>query len=234
MRICFLFLLLIGISSVAFALDPSVIWDSSEGLHRLQSSEAKANLWKLLRYYESQIRPAYCSVASSVMALNVLSVAPPPSKYLGRYRMFTQEEFFSEEVAGVIDPEAVKERGMALDELANVLETFPIHVTKFEAQELSEQEIRSSMISALQQSNQCVLALYQRRELEQDGGGHWSPVAAYDAASDSFLILDVARYKYPPVWIDATHFIQAMQTSNIYGRSRGYLVMEIYEELLHK
>lgn len=223
MRIYFLCVFLL-LSSIAFA-DPTVVWDSSEGMQRLQSCEVKENLWKLMRFYESQTRPAYCSVASSVIALNALSVPPPPSKFLGRYRMFTQEEFFSEEVAAVIDPELVKERGMALDELASVLSIFPICLSKFEAQSLSLEEIRASIITALQNSNQCVLALYQRRELGQEGGGHWSPVAAYDAASDSFLILDVARYKYPPVWIDATPFIQAMQTSNIYGRSRGYLIL---------
>lgn len=216
---------LLGLSSIAFA-DSWIAWDSTEGLRRLQSCEAKKNLWRLMRYYESQIRPTYCSVASSVIALNALSVAPPPSRYLGGYRMFSQEEFFSEEVAAAMDPEMVKQRGMALEELAATLRVFQLQVTEFKAQFLSEERIRASLICALQTQNQCVLALYQRRELGQKGGGHWSPVAAYDSASDSFLILDVARYKYPPAWIDAAPFIHSMQTSNIYGFSRGFLVLE--------
>lgn len=204
----------------------SVRWDSPEGLSRLQNSEAKENFWKLLRFYESQIRATYCSVATSVITLNALSIEAPQSKFLGKYRMFTQADFFSAHVSAVIDQNDVEERGMSLDELATVLKIFPLEVLKYEAQLFSHEEIRCLLVSALKNPNQCVLALYQRKKLMQEGGGHWSPLAAYDAASDSFLIMDVARFKYPPVWIHATALIKAMQTVNIYGRSRGFIVIE--------
>lgn len=200
-----------------------VEWDSPEGLSRIQTSDAKENFWKYMRFYESQIRVGYCSVASSVMVLNALSIQAPLSKYLGKYRMFTQEEFFSDAVRNIIDPYAVEREGMALIELAQVLETFPITVEIYEAQSLSHEEMRNVLISALKNPNQSILALYQRRVLGQEGGGHWSPVAAYDSTSDSFLVMDVARFKYPPVWIPATPFLNSMQTSNIYGQSRGFI-----------
>ena len=45
--------------------------------------------------------------------------------------------------------------------------------------------------------------------------------------SDSFLIMDVARFKYPPVWVHATALINSMQTVNIYGPVlRGLLFIE--------
>lgn len=201
-------------------------WDSPEGLSRLQKSNAKENFWKLLRFYESQIRSTYCSVATSVIALNALSIEAPKSKFLGKYRMFTQEEFFSENVCAVINQNDVAERGMPLEELTTVLKTFSVEVFKYEAQYLSHEEIRDLLIAALKNPNQCVLALYQRKELKQEGGGHWSPIGAYDAESDSFLILDVARFKYPPVWINASAFINSMQTANIYGQSRGFIIIE--------
>lgn len=201
-------------------------WDSPDGMQRLQRSEAKENVWKLIRFYEAQILGTYCSVATSVIALNALGIEAPPSKVLGKYRMFTQQEFFTENVCAVIDQKEVAERGLSLPELAQVLQTFPLQISSYEAQSLSQAEIRHLIITALASPNQCVLGLYQRRELQQVGGGHWSPVAAYDAESDSFLILDVARFKYPPVWIDATAFINAMQTANIYGQSRGFIIMQ--------
>lgn len=200
-------------------------WDSAEGLSRLQKSEAKENFWKLLRYYESQIRVTYCAVATSVITLNALGVEAPHSPILKNYRMFTQEEFFTDDIKAVVDPIAVAERGMPLKELTLVLKTFPLEVLEYEAQSLSHEEIRHLMISALKNPNQCVLALYQRKEIMQEGGGHWSPIAAYDAESDSFLVLDVGRYKYPPVWVDAATFINAMQTANIYNKSRGFIVV---------
>ena len=200
-------------------------WDSPEGISRLQKSEAKENFWKLLRFYESQIRSTYCSVATTVISLNALSIEAPKSQFLGKYHMFTQEEFFSDSVLAVIDQSDVENRGMSLEDLATVLKTFPVDVLKYEAQGLSHEEIRDLIVLALKNPNQSVLALYQRSELNQEGGGHWSPIAAYDAESDSFLILDVARFKYPPVWINASKFINSMQTVNIYNKSRGFIVI---------
>ncbi len=201
-------------------------WDSPEGISRLESSEAKENFWKLVRFYESQMHPAYCSVASSVIALNALSVEAPKSKIFGKYRMFTQAEFFSEEVSAIIEQSEVAQRGMSLEDLTQVLKKFPVQVHSYEAQSLSLDEIRQLLITALKNPNQSVLALYQRRELNQEGGGHWSPVAAYDERTDSLLILDVAKFKYPPIWVDAPTFIQSMQTTNIDGKSRGVIILE--------
>lgn len=201
-------------------------WDSLEGISRLQTSNAKENFWSLLRFYESQIRPTYCGVATAVIALNALSIEAPRSKFLGKYRMFTQEEFFSDNVLTVIERNDVERRGMSLEDLTTVLKTFPIKVFKYECQDLSHEKIRDLIVSALENPNQGVLALYQRKELSQVGGGHWSPIAAYDEESDSFLVLDVARFKYPPMWIDALKFINSMQTGNAYNQSRGFIVIE--------
>lgn len=203
-----------------------VKWDSPEGLSRLENSDAKENFWKLVRFYECQMRGTYCSVATSVIILNALSIESPKSRFLGKYRMFTQEEFFSDRVSRVIDQNDVLKRGMSLDELSVVLKIFPLDVLKYEAQYLSHDEIRCLLLSALKHPNQCVLALYQRMKLNQEGGGHWSPIAAYDVQSDSFLVMDVARFKYPPVWVDASKLIKAMQTTNIYGHSRGFIIVE--------
>lgn len=201
-------------------------WDTEEGLHRIESAQSKANFWKLLRYYESQNRQTCCSVASSVIALNALSVEAPKSKFLGKYRMFTQEEFFTEELAEIIDPDLVYARGMTLPELTSVLSSFPVSVSIHEAKHMIEDQIRSQIISALEEPNQCILALFHRKVLNQEGGGHWSPIAAYDAVSDSFLVLDVARYKYPPFWVSANELIQAMQTTNMYDQSRGFILLD--------
>ena len=42
----------------------------------------------------------------------------------------------------------------------------------------------------------------RRRVLQALAESH-SPLGAYDEKADRFLILDVARYKYPPVWVTA-------------------------------
>ena len=67
-----------------------------------------------------------------------------------------------------------------------------------------------------------------RRSLGQDTGVHISPVAAYDADADAFLILDVARYKYPPVWVKAAALFDAMNTADSANgnRTRGFVLIE--------
>ena len=55
---------------------------------------------------------------------------------------------------------------------------------------------------------------YLRKALGQQSGGHISPLAAYDVEADRFLILEVARYKYPPVWVKASDLFDAMNTTD--------------------
>ena len=72
-----------------------------------------------------------------------------------------------------------------------------------------------------------VLVNYLRSAIGQEKGGHISPLAAYDAETDRFLVLDVSRYKYPPIWVDAAALHGAMNTPDADngGRSRGYLTV---------
>lgn len=67
---------------------------------------------------------------------------------------------------------------------------------------------------------------YDRSVLQQTGSGHFSPVGAYDPVSDKLLILDVARFKYPPHWIHLTLAYDAMTRCDpTTGLPRGYLTL---------
>ena len=68
---------------------------------------------------------------------------------------------------------------------------------------------------------------YLRKSIGQEIGGHISPLAAYDDDTDRFLILDVARYKYPPVWVTAADLYAAMNTvdSDNDNKTRGYVLI---------
>ena len=68
---------------------------------------------------------------------------------------------------------------------------------------------------------------YSLEAVGQFGGGHYSPVAALDRETNSVLMLDTAKYKYPPHWIPAELIFQAMLPIDIVtGRSRGYTALE--------
>lgn len=56
------------------------------------------------------------------------------------------------------------------------------------------------------------------------GDGHFSPVGGYHAESDMVLILDTARFKYPPHWVPLKGLFRAMaHVDSATGRPRGFL-----------
>jgi glutathione gamma-glutamylcysteinyltransferase len=72
-----------------------------------------------------------------------------------------------------------------------------------------------------------VVASFGRSGLSQTGDGHFSPLAAYHAGSDRVLVLDVARFKYPPYWVGAKELHAAMALKDeSTGRPRGWIVLE--------
>lgn len=73
-------------------------------------------------------------------------------------------------------------------------------------------KVKYDLKNALIDSSSRVLVNYDRSLIGQTGGGHWSPVGSYSEKWDAFLILDVAKYKYPPVWIPAERLFSAMAT----------------------
>jgi hypothetical protein len=46
-----------------------------------------------------------------------------------------------------------------------------------------------------------LIVSYSRKEFLQTGDGHFSPIGGYSEADDLVLILDTARFKYPPHWV---------------------------------
>lgn len=71
-----------------------------------------------------------------------------------------------------------------------------------------------------------VIVSYSRKLLYQTGDGHFSPIAGYNASSDSVLILDTARFKYPPHWVPIEQLYKAMQPIDpASGTSRGWIVV---------
>ena len=60
----------------------------------------------------------------------------------------------------------------------------------------------------------------------QTGTGHFSPIGGYHAQKDMVLILDVARFKYPPHWVPLTLLWDAMDTiDKATGLHRGYALL---------
>ncbi|NES00445.1 MAG: glutathione gamma-glutamylcysteinyltransferase, partial [Symploca sp. SIO1B1] len=102
----------------------------------------------------------------------------------------------------------------------------PVTAAVYDGGEVTLAEFRNLLGSNLQESNNFVLVNYLRKTIHQETGGHISPVAAYNKETDRFLILDVSRYKYPPVWVKAEELWQAIATiDSTSGKTRGFVLV---------
>lgn len=94
------------------------------------------------------------------------------------------------------------------------------------AQDTNVEAFRAMARANLGRSGDYVLVNYQRSRLDQREGGQISPLAAYHAATDRFLVLDVAAYRYPPVWVSTVDLWDAMNTVDTSsGRTRGFVMI---------
>ena len=198
------------------------------GQSLLMRASARADHGPLSQWFETQANLAYCGVASAVIALNSLAVPAPPAPGYGAYRFWTQTNAFTIPGShGFVRPEVVANEGMTLAQLQGWLASNPeVVVERFHADQLSLAQWRALLRRSLQDPRDRLLVNYLRSTLGQEGGGHISPLAAYDPASDAVLILDVARYRYPAIWVGAAELWRAMRTVDASsGRSRGLLLI---------
>ena len=115
---------------------------------------------------------------------------------------------------------------MTLDQLRALLASHGLQARAIHGDRLSQAQFRLLLRSNLSDPSDRLLVNYDRQALGQAGGGHISPIAAYHAATDRVLILDVARYRYPSVWVPLADLWQAIRsTDSSSGRSRGLVVV---------
>lgn len=201
--------------------------DSDAGATLLFASEARVDYLPLTRFFVTQDNLAYCGVATMVMVLNALNVEAPAAAEYPSFNFFTQHNVFDNARSrAVVSPEVVMRQGMTLDELGGLLSSYSLAVQVYHAEHSRLEEFRAMAIANLEQPNNYILVNYLRSSLGQERGGHISPLAAYDAESDRFLILDVSRYKYPPIWVTTTDLWNAMNTiDSTSNQTRGFVVV---------
>lgn len=198
-----------------------------EGLRLLSSSHARSDYGSLAQEFLTQATLTYCGVASSVMVLNSLRLPAPEVPGYGTYRFWTQENLWSgTDSTVVVSADQVQRQGMTLIELATLLRSHGLRVEAIHGQELTLARFRKRLQKSLNNPADRLLVNYDRKALGQKGGGHISPVAAYHAASDQVLILDVSRYRYPTVWVPLQDLWQAIRTVDPgSGKSRGMVLI---------
>jgi len=177
--------------------------------------------------FVTQKTQAYCGVASIVMVLNALHTPAPTTPEYQPYHTFTQDNLLDEHTDAILPREVLARQGMTLDQLGALLSLHPATIEVHHAEDGGLDGFRSGARDYLAAKDHFVIVNYLRKAIGQQLGGHISPLAAYDAKSDRFLILDVARYKYPPVWATASDLFAAMNTTDSANnnKTRGYVLV---------
>ena len=221
-------LLLGGANAETLKLPDNIVgFTSHDGESYFAESDAREAYFPLASNFLTQKTQAYCGVASIVMVLNALNIPAPAVPEYEPYRTFTQDNVLTPQTDAVLPRELLARQGMTLDQIGGILVTQPVKVEIHHAAESSVDEFRSLARSYLGQPGHFVLVNYLRRTIGQESGGHISPLGAYDGNSDRFLILDVARYKYPPVWVKTSEIFDAMNTkdSDNADKTRGFVLV---------
>lgn len=163
------------------------------------------------------------------MVLNALSI-DPGRLWKGPWRWYVEEMLDC-----CKDLETVKVEGIDFDEWACLARCNGLCVLPKRAEKNTVEDLRAAVLASARKNKDkksgggvqnFVVVSYTRKGLSQSGGGHFSPIAGYNADTDMCLLLDVARFKYPPHWIKLPLLFSAMKPcDSATGKSRGFYVV---------
>ena len=61
--------------------------------------------------------------------------------------------------------------------------------------------------------------------MDQTGTGHFSCIGGYEPETNKVLVLDTARFKYPPFWVDFNMLCESLASLDVdTGKKRGFIV----------
>jgi hypothetical protein len=172
----------------------------------------------LAEQFRTQSEPAFCGLGSLVMSLNALGT-DPMRVWKGPWR------WIDEEMLDCCSPlEVISQKGVTMSEFSCLAACNGANcVTKY-ASKHSEEEFRKDVMQTTVESSGVVLVVsYDRSSLGQTGTGHFSPIGGFLESRNRVLVLDVARFKYPPHWLDLSELYRAMlPPDEVTGKSRGW------------
>jgi glutathione gamma-glutamylcysteinyltransferase len=189
--------------------------------------------------FNTQTEPAYCGLSTLAIILNALRIDPQ--------RLWkTPWRWFTEDLLDCCRPlEVVKKVGITLEEFQCLAQCngAVCKVTRPKDDDADYELFRKAVYCACtggkefgvedrendvdQENPSTFIGIsYDRKTLKQTGSGHFSPIAAYDEETDSVLVLDTARFKYPPYWVPLKLAFQSMVPIDAdTGKSRGYFLL---------
>ena len=220
-------------------LPPGLVsFSSREGKRRFGEALADGQceaFFPLSEQFITQDEPAFCGLSSLCMVLNALRVDPGPTR--PAWREDGVWRWFDERVLALDAPllrdngkrtlDQIQTDGVTLDEFSALASRNGALIQQHRPADSSLAQFREQIIqSASSPTAPHMVVSFCRGTLQQTGDGHFSPIAGYHMESDSVLVLDVARFKYPPYWVSVSTLWDAMApVDEVTGDSRGYVLL---------
>lgn len=170
----------------------------------------------LAEHFHTQSEPAFCALGSLVVVLNALAIDPGRT-WRGPWR------WYSEELLDCCEPlEQVRERGMSLPSFVCLARCNGATATLKRPGEATVDDLRADLAGSRH-----IIASFSRASLGQTGDGHYSPLGGWHPTRDLVLVLDVARFKYPPFWVPTQRLFDAMYPVDPdTSKPRGWVLLD--------
>jgi hypothetical protein len=207
-----------------------VKWNSTEGQRRLNESDAKEAFFRLAHFYQPQINPTYCGIASAVIVLNAIAqpfhqapnqdalTVPLDGEIPLFFPAYSQLTFLGELTQAIKSREVIQGRArnaMGVLEPGVSLATLQrlIAIYGFECEARRDADVsrfRTNLQKVLAHPTSFLIAHFRCDVLGGVQFAHISPLAAWHRASDSVLVLDTGGHKSPWFWVPVEHLFRAM------------------------
>ncbi len=218
---------------------PLVSLSSPEGKQIFREAMNEGNMesfFALSEQFITQSDPAFCSLSSLAMVLNALNY-DPKRVWKGSWRWVSEEMLQCEAPAVCCHSLAkIKSNGMDFAEFVSLAACHNVQIQSWRAESSNPDktsnlfEFRKAIqkISSSDKAESFMIVNFSRKFLGQTGDGHYSPIGGYHQQRDLVLIMDVARFKYPPYWVSLSSMWNSMRVKDDQtGLSRGYFIVSI-------
>jgi len=196
------------------------------------------NYFFLAEQFRTQDEPTFCGVSTLAMVLNSLRIDPMRT-WKGAWRWFNEHN-----IGCCSMPGKHLEEGLTMDMFRKMASCNGAHVVAHRApcNDVGQSETELAAFAEIFRhtaktissgsDRQFLVVSYCRGALGQTGAGHFSPIGGYHAESDSVLVMDVARFKYPLHWVPLTDMVQAMSlTDPVAGLPRGFMKLSAHPQV---
>jgi hypothetical protein len=152
---------------------------------------------------------ADCGPTTLSMILNSLGL-DPNRIWKGSWRWFSEEMLIDRTRSSRNRWQNIEKEGLSFEEFLFLAECNGSRIQGIYASDSTEEAFRSAVLAATSRTDLHLAVAFARSVLGQTGSGHYSPIGGYHSERDLVLVLDVARFKYPPYWVPVSTMWKAM------------------------